>query len=69
MSNTVTVTKKGKRFVSEFSQLPGRKFGPYDFAEMIRDLRVAALLTPLEARDLVMEASVNGKASVPLRTE
>ena len=60
---TVTVTKKGKRFVSAYSALPGREFGPFDFAEMIRDLRVAALLTPQTAFDLVCDASVNGSAT------
>lgn len=35
---TVTVRKKGARYTSEFSKLPGQTFGPYDFAEMIRDL-------------------------------
>jgi hypothetical protein len=62
-ADTVTVTKKGERFLSSFSRLPGKSFGPYDFAEMIRDLTVSALLTPRAARDLVMDAAVGGFAT------
>ncbi|MFK0047771.1 hypothetical protein ACIQU4_27520 [Streptomyces sp. NPDC090741] len=62
-TRTVTVRKTGDRYVSEFSALPGRTFGPWDFPEMIRDLRVSALLAPLAARDLVMDAAVYGTAT------
>ncbi|MFI1765347.1 hypothetical protein ACH41H_25275 [Streptomyces sp. NPDC020800] len=62
-TQTVTVRKTGDRYVSEFSALPGRTFGPWDFSEMIRDLKVSALLTPLAARDLVMDAAVHGTAT------
>jgi hypothetical protein len=61
--STVTVYKKGKRFRVEFSRLPGQSFGPWSFAETIRDLTVSALLEPLQARDLVMDAAVKGSAT------
>jgi hypothetical protein len=54
---TVTVTCKRKRYTLTFSKLAGEKFGPYGFAEAIGQLRVAALLSPLDARDLVMDAA------------
>ena len=60
---TVTVRKKGHRFVSEFSALPGRTFGPWGMAEMIQDLQVSALLPALDARDLVFDAAVLGEAT------
>ncbi len=62
----MTVTRKGKRFVSTFSALPGRMFGPYDFAEMARDLTVSALLSPRAARDLVLDAHDLGSATAPM---
>lgn len=65
--DTVTVRKKGKRFTSEFSRLPGQIFGPYGFPELCRDLTVSALLTPMEARNLVMDAAVKGSATLPVR--
>lgn len=60
---TVTVTKKGKRFRSSFSILPGKTFGPWDLAEMIRDLTISALLSPHEARGLVFDAATEGSAT------
>ena len=61
--STVTVTRKRRnRFVVSFSDLPGHTFGPWDFAETVRDLRVSALLTPREARDLVLDADASGTA-------
>lgn len=61
--STVTVTRKRKdRFVVSFSALPGRTFGPWDFVETVRDLRVSALLTALQARDLALEADASGTA-------
>jgi len=63
---TVTVTKKGKGFISEFSKLPGQQFGPWDFSEMSRDLRISALLSPRAARDLVLEAAEKGAVTVPV---
>jgi hypothetical protein len=66
MLKTVTVTKKGKHFVSSFSPLPGRTFGPYGFAEMVRDLTVSALLSPLDARTIVCDAAVDGSATSPM---
>ncbi|MER5482588.1 hypothetical protein ABT024_05140 [Streptomyces sp. NPDC002812] len=61
--HTVTVRTAGKRYVSEFSQLPGRTFGPWDMTEMIRDLTVSALLEQSAARDLVMDAAAHGAAT------
>jgi hypothetical protein len=61
---TVTVRKaRGQKFTLEHSALPGRIFGPWDMAEMIKDLRVSALLDRFAARDLVMDAAVNGTAT------
>lgn len=61
---TVTVRKHGKRFVSEFSVLPGRTFGPWDASEMIQDLTISALLSRLDARSLVFDAAAEGSATV-----
>ncbi len=47
---TVTVTFCRGRYYEEFSKLPGRTYGPFGFAEVIRDLRIAALLEPADAR-------------------
>lgn len=60
---TVTVTKKGKRYFAQYSQLPGRTFGPFPFEEMVRDLFIAALLPMQAARDLVLAASSGSPAS------
>lgn len=60
----ITVAKRGKRFTVSFSKLPGKTFGPWDLAEMVRDLRISALLTPLQARELVMDAAIKGSASI-----
>lgn len=64
---TVTVTRQGKlgraRFQIAFSALPGRTFGPWSFAQTVRDLTVSALLSPLGARNLVMEAGALGSAT------
>jgi hypothetical protein len=63
---TVTVRATGDRFVSEFSPLPGRTFGPWDLPEMIQDLTISALLTPLQAREVVMDAAVLGEATTEM---
>ena len=63
------MSKRGRRFVSEFSKLPGQVFGPYDFAEIVSDLRVSAFLAPLDARNLVMDAAVNGTATAAIPEE
>ncbi|MFJ4342639.1 hypothetical protein [Streptomyces sp. NPDC088915] len=65
---TVTVRKSGTRYTSEFSALPGRTFGPWDFPEMVQDLTISALLEPRAARDLVMDAAVanDGAATAPI---
>ena len=54
---TVTVTHARKRWSLAFSKLPDQTFGPYGFAEVIGQLRVAALLSALDARNLVMDAA------------
>jgi hypothetical protein len=66
--DTVTVTrlrrgKYGLRFSISFSKLPKQDFGPYDLTEAVRDLRISALLSPIEARNLVMDAAVDGTAT------
>lgn len=61
---TVTVTRRPcGEFVIRFSRLPGQTFGPWEFAETVRDLTVSALLEPIDARNLVIEASVHGSAT------
>jgi hypothetical protein len=72
MADTVTVTRKGKstssgRYLVTFSRLPGQTFGPWDMPETVQDLRVSALLDPREARDLVLDAAVNGSATTETR--
>jgi len=60
---TVTVrTAPRRRFILVFSKLPDSTFGPYDFANAISELRIAAFLEPLAARNLVMDAAVTGSA-------
>lgn len=54
---TVTVTCARKRYKLAFSKLPGRTFGPYGFVEAIGQLRFAADLDGLTARNLVMDAA------------
>jgi hypothetical protein len=70
--NTVTVTCKtapntkvgAKDFTTSFSKLPDETFGPYSFVDVIQDLKVSALLSPVDARNLVMDAAVNGSATM-----
>jgi hypothetical protein len=70
----VTVTRKSKpgrdavtqtRYEVTFDALPGRTFGPWGYHEMHRDLIVSALLEPVEARGLVLDAWRNGTATCP----
>ena len=67
MTGTVTVTRarsgRDSRYTLSFSALPGRTFGPWDFAETARDLRVSALMTPVDARNLVCDAAARGTAT------
>lgn len=64
MQGTVTVKKAPrKRFTLEFSALPDQSFGPYGFAEAISQVGFAALLSPIDARNLVMDAAVDGAAT------
>jgi hypothetical protein len=60
---TVTVTRTGKRYKLSFSKLPGQSFGPYSSDEAIRDLRVSALLEPVAACKLVVDATIDGSAT------
>lgn len=61
---TVTVDhRRGDRYEVKFSALPGRVFGPGSFVETVRDLRVSALLTPVDARNLVLDAHAHGSAT------
>ena len=62
--NTVTVTcKRRDRFTVAFSQLGDREFGPWSLAETVRDLRISALLSAQDARDLVLTAATAGTAT------
>lgn len=61
--DTVTVTSKRSKFTVEFSRLPGQTFGPWTLVETIQDLTVSALLSPVDARDLVLSAAVTGSAT------
>lgn len=67
--STVTVTCPPttpfgrKSYTLTFSKLPGQKFGPFGLAEAIQDLTVSALLDPLAARSLVMDAATGGSAT------
>lgn len=66
--STVTVTRKPHgRFVMSFSALPGRTFGPWGFAETVRDLQVSALLSAREALNLVLDAAAEGKVDHELQ--
>lgn len=69
MGDTVTVTfKRTDHFTIAFSRLGDRQFGPWDFPETVRDLRISALLSAQDARDLVLEAAANGSATTALRS-
>lgn len=60
----LTVTRKGAAgFIFTWSHLPGQTFGPYPLTEAIRDLTFSALLDPLDARSVVMDAASNGSAT------
>ena len=64
---TVTVTSRGSgMFRVRFSQLPGKSFGDWEFAETVRDLTVSALLSSIDARNLVLDASSYGIATSPV---
>ena len=43
-----------------FSSLPDRTFGPYPWPEAVTDLTVSALLSRLDARNLVLDALAVG---------
>lgn len=63
-NRSVTVSVRRKRFLVMFSVLPGREFGPWVFDETVRDLTVSAMLTPQEARNLVLDAHTKGSATI-----
>jgi hypothetical protein len=81
--NTVTVTRKGKKgasasnrrryfsgtYILAFSKLPGRTYGPWLFDEAVTDLTVSALLSAVEARNLVLDAFAAGSATAEMGTE
>jgi hypothetical protein len=63
--DTVTVIRQGatvatRRYRLEFSKLAGQSFGPYGFVDAIEQLKFAAGLDPVEARNLVCDAAVGG---------
>ena len=63
---TVTVVKRRTGFPlykPTFSALPRQTFGPWEFDETVRDLTVSALLSPLDARNLVITALERGTAT------
>jgi hypothetical protein len=60
---TNTVARGLPRFTVQFSMLPDRTFGPWNFTQTVRDLTISALLTPMAARNLVLDAHAHGKAS------
>ena len=65
--DSVTVVKRSTGFPLyklAFSALHGQTFGPWDFSETVRDLTVSALLTPFDARGLVLAALDHGSATV-----
>ena len=67
-SVTVTVVKRRTGFplyTLAFSVLHGQTFGPWEFDETVRDLTVSALLSPLDARNLVLDALERGTATSP----
>ena len=73
MSGTVTVTRttqakttdaiRDTRFRLTFSALPGQTFGPYGYQDARGDLLVAALLSPADARNLLLDAMAVGEAT------
>ena len=73
-ATTVTVIRTSKRAIDalaghyalRFSHLPGRTFGMFTFTDITRDLLVSALLTPAQARDLVLTAHAEGSATAPV---
>lgn len=70
MSKTVTVTTTQRtglpRFTVQFSALPDQTFGPWNFTRTTRDLTISALLSPMDARNLVLDAHANGSATTPV---
>lgn len=67
--HTVTVRRSPRKreghqqVVLAFSKLPGQEFGPYPWPEAVTDLTVSALLTRPAARDLVLTALADGRAT------
>lgn len=69
MAGTVTITHARKRFRLTYSQLPGKVFGSFEFPDVIQELRISALLSPIAARTAVFDAVVNGCTTVTIGTE
>lgn len=67
IGHVVTVTKATKqlnaKYTVSFSVLPDRTFSPWDFVRTVHDLTISALLSPLDARNLVLDAHVNGTST------
>lgn len=70
---TYTVHRVGKqkrdamgdqRYRMEISTLPGQSFGPFRFRDISVELQVTALIEPVEARNLILDAFFAGKAEV-----
>jgi len=65
-SVTVTLVKRSTGFLRyklAFSARGGQSFGPWEFDETVRDITVSALLSPLDARNLVLTALERGTAT------
>jgi hypothetical protein len=74
---TVTIKRKGKgksdaittaKYVLTFSALPDQHFGPMSFHETAQDLTVSALMTPLRAREAILDAYAYGTATCTIET-
>lgn len=63
MNDTVTVHWRDSRFWVTFARLPGKEWGPWGLAETVRDLTVSALLAPMDARNLALDAVERGSAT------
>ena len=75
-TTTFTVTKGRKiprsdpnggalacKYTLTIDLFPDRTFGPYDFREMRGQLETAAFMLPVESRNMVLDAYLNGSAS------
>ena len=72
MTDTVTVFSATPRagvdrVTITFTRLPGHVFGPLYIGEAVTELVVSALLSRLEARNLVLDALATGEATTETR--